>query len=100
MTKNKKKNPSRADAILAKCWDCMGEYYDGKLDCRIPTCPLYHWMPWAKREANLWWQEFRHRHRGRVPRKQAQTGVTRKTGTRSRVTLDTATVDHVSGPNQ
>lgn len=32
--------------ILAKCYDCMGGYADGKMDCGIPGCPLYPIMPY------------------------------------------------------
>ena len=32
--------------ILAKCYDCMGGYGDGKIDCEIPECPLYLLMPY------------------------------------------------------
>ena len=32
--------------ILAKCYDCMGCYADGKVDCGIPECPLYPIMPY------------------------------------------------------
>jgi hypothetical protein len=35
-------------AILAKCYDCMGFYVDGKADCAIPECPLYPVMPYRK----------------------------------------------------
>lgn len=35
---------SRGQAILAKCYDCMGYYADGKCDCSIPSCPLYGYM--------------------------------------------------------
>jgi hypothetical protein len=28
-------------AILAKCYECMGYFRDGKVDCRITKCPLY-----------------------------------------------------------
>ena len=41
-------------AVLAKCADCMGKYADGKLDCEIPECSLYPFMPygamWRARE--------------------------------------------------
>lgn len=40
------KRITRNQAIRAKCYDCMGGYSDGKLDCRIKTCPLYPWMPY------------------------------------------------------
>lgn len=43
----KNKEPlSRTNAILAKCYDCMGGYVDGKLDCIIDECPLYPFMPY------------------------------------------------------
>ncbi|MFA5377548.1 MAG: hypothetical protein WC455_17485 [Dehalococcoidia bacterium] len=32
-------------AVKAKCYDCMGFYTDGKVDCAIASCPLYPWMP-------------------------------------------------------
>jgi hypothetical protein len=38
----------RAEAVVAKCCDCMGYYADGLLDCENPTCPLYPWMPYRK----------------------------------------------------
>ena len=34
-------------AILAKCADCMGYYVDGKLDCQMPDCSLYPFMPYG-----------------------------------------------------
>lgn len=33
-------------AVLAKCYDCMAGYTDGKVDCGIMNCPLYQWMPY------------------------------------------------------
>jgi hypothetical protein len=33
-------------AIIAKCYDCMGFYADGTMDCECPLCPLYPWMPY------------------------------------------------------
>ena len=32
---------TRNQSISAKCFDCMGWYQDGRLDCRMPDCPLY-----------------------------------------------------------
>jgi len=37
---------TRGNAILAKCYDCMGGYSDGRVDCRIQNCPLYPFMPY------------------------------------------------------
>ncbi|TRZ50635.1 hypothetical protein D4S03_06420 [bacterium] len=36
----------RGQAISAKCYDCMGYYADGKLDCLILACPLHGFMPY------------------------------------------------------
>lgn len=33
-------------AILAKCYDCMGFYADGRINCNMPHCPLYPIMPY------------------------------------------------------
>ena len=35
-------------AVLAKCFDCMGGYVDGLVDCRVPHCPLYPFMPYRE----------------------------------------------------
>lgn len=31
-------------AIYARCYDCMGMFVDGKVDCNIPHCPLHPFM--------------------------------------------------------
>lgn len=36
--------------ILAKCYDCMGYYADGRTDCNISGCALYPLMPYRKGE--------------------------------------------------
>jgi hypothetical protein len=33
--------------VLAKCYECMGKYADGKADCMIPECSLYPLMPYG-----------------------------------------------------
>lgn len=35
---------SLRQAVLARCYDCMGFYADGKVDCNIPHCPLHPFM--------------------------------------------------------
>jgi hypothetical protein len=32
--------------ILAKCFECMGEYANGRFDCGIEDCPLHPLMPY------------------------------------------------------
>jgi len=39
----------RKNAILAKCYECMGFYDDGGEDCMRDTCPLYPYMPYRKK---------------------------------------------------
>lgn len=48
--------PSRAEAMKAMCAGCMGGYLDGKADCLDRKCPLYHWYPYRRHEADLRWQ--------------------------------------------
>ncbi len=36
----------RGQAITAKCYDCMGYFSDGKVDCLLPACPLHAFMPY------------------------------------------------------
>lgn len=36
---------SKSQAILAKCYECMGYYIDGGTDCCVKSCPLYTFMP-------------------------------------------------------
>ena len=45
-------------AIEAKCFDCMGEYMDGRQDCENSRCPLYYWMPYAKQDCDPAWVEW------------------------------------------
>jgi len=35
-----------AQAIKAKCCDCMAGYADGRNDCEMPECPLWPYMPY------------------------------------------------------
>jgi len=37
---------TRGEAILAKCYECMGGYDDGRYDCLVSTCPLHQYMPY------------------------------------------------------
>jgi hypothetical protein len=35
------------NAIKLNCFDCMGK--SKRIDCKIETCPLYPYRPWAQR---------------------------------------------------
>jgi len=39
---------TRGQALKAKCYDCMGGYADGAIDCGVESCPLYPYMPYGK----------------------------------------------------
>jgi hypothetical protein len=41
---------TRAEAILAHCYQCTGGYDDGAQDCEIESCSLRQHMPYAKRK--------------------------------------------------
>ena len=38
---------TRKEAMLAKCYECLNGYADGKVDCAIESCPLYPYMPFS-----------------------------------------------------
>lgn len=35
---------TQKQAILAKCYDCMGYFVDGKEDCGVKHCSIYPYM--------------------------------------------------------
>lgn len=37
---------TQKQAIISKCYDCMGWYSDGKVDCGMDQCSLYPFMPY------------------------------------------------------
>lgn len=44
----KGKELTPTEAILGKCADCMASYVDGMIDCGMPECTLYPFMPYKK----------------------------------------------------
>ena len=40
------KTITRKEAMLAKRYECMGFYQDGKQDCKGKSCPLYQFYPY------------------------------------------------------
>ena len=40
-------------AIFAKCYDCMNYFSDGKIDCKIPSCPLYPFMAYKENREKI-----------------------------------------------
>lgn len=56
----------------AKCFECMGEFQDGKLDCKIEDCSLYPWMPYGSKPAP---KRIRKRIPGFVPGRKLERTV-------------------------
>lgn len=45
----KGKRLTQREAIQAQCFQCMGFYKDGRVDCESNTCSLYQFMPYRKK---------------------------------------------------
>lgn len=39
-------------AVMAKCFECMCGFADGRQDCKITVCALYPWMPFRQVKAS------------------------------------------------
>ena len=37
---------TRTQAMKAKCYECMGYFVDGKMDCKIESCPMFFYRPY------------------------------------------------------
>jgi len=44
---------SLKQAVLANCAACMSFWADGRDDCKMPECPLYHWQPYRDKSADV-----------------------------------------------
>ncbi len=40
---------TQRELIRAKCYECMGFYTDGALDCQITGCPLHKFQPYREK---------------------------------------------------
>ncbi len=47
--------PKFNEAIRAMCFECMGDFIDGRKDCRTTNCPLYAFQPYRKLEPDFTW---------------------------------------------
>jgi len=77
---------TRKRAIELKCWDCQGEYVDGKEDCEVTICPLYEFMPYRKKEPKTDLFEFNPKTKGRVPVSKKELSEEEKQSIRDRFT--------------
>lgn len=67
--------------IQAKCYDCMGFYADGKVDCKIPSCPLYPVMPYREGVKRAFIERSKTPFNGLVDTQEASTGIFSGQGT-------------------
>lgn len=58
--------PTRKECGEAMCWECMGHWGDGKVDCENKRCPFYQYQPYRKLEPDYWWRAFNPKHKGMV----------------------------------
>lgn len=48
--------PGMKEMIRAKCFDCMSDYIDGRVDCENTVCSLYRSSPYRKLEPDYSWR--------------------------------------------
>jgi len=53
-------------ATLAKCFDCCGYYSDGKVDCKMPDCPLHDFMPFNENKIKLTSRTMTEAHKAKM----------------------------------
>lgn len=58
--------PTRKECQAAMCWQCLGYWADGKVDCENRKCPNYFYQPYRKLEPDYWWRKYNPRHKGMV----------------------------------
>ncbi len=68
---------TQRQAIIAKCYDCMGFYADGRVDCGIETCALYSYSPYGSKPAakRVVSEEARERARKNLSRVRSKKAV-------------------------
>jgi hypothetical protein len=62
----KSKAVTRKNAMLLQCWECMGHYKDGKMDCQNPKCPMYSYMPYREMEPDLSMFQYNPKWKGKA----------------------------------
>jgi hypothetical protein len=70
---------TRNQSIAAKCFDCMGWYQDGRLDCRMPNCPLYPFRSYKEAVKPVLRSPAIRRDAVKPPKKEKATDIATKT---------------------
>ena len=73
-------------AILAKCYDCMCYFEDGKQDCKVTSCPIYPFMPYnpGKRKTRTMSDENKKAAGERLKNARIQSSVKQNSATSTR----------------
>lgn len=50
-----KKRAPFSEMIRAKCFECIGDTLDGRIDCKVTDCPFYAFMPYRELEPDYHW---------------------------------------------
>ncbi len=64
---------TRGQSILAKCAECMGDYFDGRMDCAVEGCPLYPWSAYGRFSGKSDPDLYNHTRKQVTPPKNAPT---------------------------
>ena len=68
--------PTRKQAGLAMCHECMGYWADGKVDCETVRCPQYYYQPYRKLEPDLGWMNYNPARQGKVTWEESKRDIT------------------------
>jgi len=71
--------PTRKECQEAACWECLGFYSDGKQDCENTRCPNYSYMPYRKKQPDLWWTVYATKRKGKVKKIDSKPNIDTKT---------------------
>jgi hypothetical protein len=53
-------------ATLAKCYSCMCYFSDGKIDCKMPDCPLHDFMAFNENKTKLTTRTMTEDHKAKM----------------------------------
>jgi len=83
--------PTRKQAILAQCWECMGHYDDPESrDCENVNCPLYEYQPYRQLTPNYDKFAYNHKRKGLVLMEDTRVDLTEEQREKRRESLKKA----------
>lgn len=73
-----KKKLTRKEAIEYQCWECLGFYIDGRIDCENVRCPLYAYMPYRRLQPAFSYENLNPKRKGKVTWEESRQEKTEK----------------------